>query len=279
MSWWDGRMCAFDLETTAPDPEEARIVTAAVAFVGGGEPTETRTWLADPGVEIPEGATEVHGITTEQAQAEGRPVDEVVGEVLLALGEAIIAGWPLIIFNARYDLTVVDREARRHGEGLAPDWTGLLVVDPFVCDKHLHRYRKSYPGRMTPEEAKAAGIPSSRTLEGMCAHYGATLDGAHDAAFDAIAAGRLAWCIGKRGEVVRRVRGKQEAIELAALKREWEAVRGDLPALHAAQTRWALAERDRFEAYKRSQGDHEEADRIAAEKGWPVLELPSEVAA
>jgi DNA polymerase III epsilon subunit-like protein len=71
VTWWQGRMAAFDLETTAAIPEEARIVTAALALVRRREPTETTTWLADPGIEIPEEAAEVHGITTERAQAEG----------------------------------------------------------------------------------------------------------------------------------------------------------------------------------------------------------------
>jgi DNA polymerase III epsilon subunit-like protein len=71
VTWWNGRMAAFDLETTAANPEEARIVAAAVVLVGAGAETDSTTWLADPGIEIPEEAAEVHGITTERAQAEG----------------------------------------------------------------------------------------------------------------------------------------------------------------------------------------------------------------
>ena len=78
-NWHNGRLAAFDIESTGVNPQSDRIVTATVSVVGGGLPAESTSWLADPGVEIPEGAARVHGITTEQARAEGRPAAEVVG--------------------------------------------------------------------------------------------------------------------------------------------------------------------------------------------------------
>lgn len=276
--WWQRRMAALDLETTSPLPEEARIVTAALVLCGEGEPTETRTWLADPGIDIPEGATAVHGITTSQAKSEGRPAPDVVREVVDLLTAELARGRPLAIANARFDLTVLDRECRRMGlatltERLAIEGVPLLVVDVFVIDKWIDRYRKSYPRGLTPEQATEQGVPSTRTLEGMCLHYGVTLDGAHDAAFDALAAARLAYRLGSSGEVVRRVRNAQEGREKAALVRAWDRVRDDLPALHALQVELAADERARFAAYKDSIGEHDVAVRVRAERGWPVLEV------
>jgi DNA polymerase III epsilon subunit-like protein len=46
--WHDGRLVAFDVETSGIDLEEARIVTAAIAVCGGGQETQTLTLLADP---------------------------------------------------------------------------------------------------------------------------------------------------------------------------------------------------------------------------------------
>lgn len=265
LPWWQRRMCCFDLETTSPLPEEARIVSAAVAFVGGGEATETRTWLADPGVEIPEEAAAIHGVTTERARADGAPAREVVMDVLAALGAAQLAGMALVVFNARYDLTVMDREARRHG--VTP--MGLLrcCVDPAVMDKVLDRFRKSYP------QGEFEGAISTRTLGGMCGVYGATLEGAHDAAFDAVAAGRLAYRMGQRGTIRRRARGPVELAESERHRVQWEAGRVELAALHDAQLEWATLERARFAEYKRSIGEVGEAERIELERGWPVLEL------
>lgn len=280
-------MVGFDVESTAPDPFVARIVQAAVAAVGGGEPTDARSWIVNPGVEIPEEATAVHGITTERAQAEGLDAREGLEQILAELVRHLAPGGiPLVIFNARYDMTVLAAECRRHGIELPEAIRLARVVDPMVADKQLDRYRKSYPGKMTPEEAAAAGVASSRTLGGMCEVYAdrfhrrsgkpkpTLLVDAHDAVADTIAVCRLAFMVGGSGEVIRRVRNRQEAIERAQLVREWERVRRDLDLLHEAQTRWTLVERDRFAAYKREQGEIEVAERIASERGWPILELP-----
>lgn len=246
-------------------------MSAAVALCGGGAKTAALTMLADPGVEIPGEAAAVHGITTEIARRDGRPARDVVRALLKALEAPLRAGLPLVVFNARYDLTVMDREARRHE--LDPLVVGHQVVDPHVIDKWLDRYRRSYPYGVTTEQGVARGLVSSRTLAGMCVVYGAELEGAHDAAFDAVAAARVAFRIGQRGRVVRRVRDEVEARELAMLSREWEGCRHDLGLLHLAQRRWATAERVRFAEYKRSEGEHEDAARIEAERGWPVLEV------
>lgn len=255
-AWHDGRLIGFDLETTGVDLEEARIVTAALVIVGGGEPTERLTWIADPGVPIPDEAAAVHGITTERAQAEGRPAGEVVREVLDALVVAGVAVRPLVDFNARFDLTVLDRERARHGADHPPlgAWERLRVVDPLVLDKWLHRYRKG-----------------SRKLDAMCAHYGATLDGAHDAAYDALAGCRLAWAIAKRGQVIRRVRDAGERAELIALRRQWAAIRDDLDALHVAQIAIAREQAQGLAAYFREQGNPD-ADRV--ETAWPIVPEP-----
>lgn len=257
MTWWQGRMIALDLETTAPDPEEARIVTAAVVGVGGGEPTVSKTWLADPGVEIPDEAAEVHGITTEQARAEGAPIAEVVEALQIEVFAAVAKRLPIVVFNARYDFTVLDRECTRH----LPDKPGLLVpsmldqllvVDPLVLDKWLDRYRKG-----------------SRKLLDTCAHYGAKLDDAHDASFDALAAARLAWCIGAKGQVVRRVWDAKTGAERKACVEAWERVRGSLRYLHDFQVRQAREQAIGLAEYFREQGQLEDAESVRTE--WPVI--------
>lgn len=163
-----GRLLAFDLETTGPDPRTAHVVTSALIAIDGPR-VAARDWLADPGVEIPEGATAVHGITTAQAREHGRPHAEVVAETV----EGIRAGWregrALVVFNAAFDLTILRRWDPSF-EILGP------VIDPFVVDRATDPYRKG-----------------KRTLEALCAHHGVRLDGAHEAAADALAAARLAW--------------------------------------------------------------------------------------
>lgn len=173
------RVRVFDLETTGIDVETARIVTGFIGDVvdngkGGVTVENDMDLLVNPGVEIPARATEVHGITTEHAAAHG--IDPGVAATLLAasIAEAIGAGIPMVVFNAPYDFTLLDRELRRNGH--APlNMDGALVIDPFVLDKTFDKYRKG-----------------KRTLEAMTKHYGIRLDDAHTARADAVATGHLA---------------------------------------------------------------------------------------
>lgn len=246
-AWVDSRMISVDLETTSPDPQTARMVTAAVAFVGGDEDTHTTVILADPGVEIPEGATAIHGVTTEHARAHGLPSRTAVARVLAALHQRP-AGAVVVCMNARFDLTVLEREAERHML-TPPSALGLHVVDVRVIDLHLDRYRRG-----------------PRKLADLCAHYGARIDQAHDAAFDAVAAARVAWVIGTKADVVRRGDGHDEVRELLVLRREWDRVRHDPPALHDAQARWAAVQARGLAEHFARNGQPQ-----TVPEEWPVL--------
>lgn len=249
--WWNERMVAFDLETTSAHPSEARIVTASIVEVGDKRPTTTRAWLVDPGIEIPAEASAIHGITTEQART-GTPAAEAVRDIAETIAK--LEMHPLVIFNARYDLTVLDRECRRHGIGPLPLVFGP-VIDPLVIDKHLDRYR-----------------PGSRKLAAICQARGANLDGAHDAGADALAAARLAWVLGAKGFVNRRdAWDPQEAAENEALRQEWQTIRGDLPALYEAQRRWAWDQADGLRLHFVETAQHDNAAEVRSE--WPVVPL------
>jgi len=157
----------FDTETTGTDMAEARIVAAAMVWRdGGGQVVRERSWLIDPGVPIPPEASAVHGITDVSA---GQPPAVALAEMAAEL----TSGWPLVVFNAPYDLTVVDVELRRHGlEPLTgrrgPVWP---VLDPLMIDWGLW-----------PERA------GRRTLAALCELHGCRPRARHDAAEDARAA-------------------------------------------------------------------------------------------
>jgi DNA polymerase-3 subunit epsilon len=206
-------MLAFDTETTGVDVEADRIVTACAAIVGSQPPVVCH-WLANPGVSIPPAATAVHGVTAERAQAEGARPATVVTGISNMLAATWAEGRPVVGFNVCYDLTILDREMRRHlGRGLA---VAGPVIDPLVLDRAADPYRKG-----------------SRKLSAVAAHYGVRHEGAHSADGDALAAARLAWVM------LRRVP------ELAAMS---------LAELYAYQTdahaKWAA----NFANYLRSQG-------------------------
>ena len=213
---WASRLAVFDLETTGIDVETSRVVTANVSLLDEtGAVLSRRDWLADPGVEIPEQATAVHGVTTARARAEGQPARVVIDEIVRALRSALADGYALVIYNAPYDLTLLDREAARHD--VVPLGDPGPVIDPLVIDKQIDRYRKG-----------------KRTLEASAAFYGVELLDAHDAGADAIAAGRVAQAIGLKF-----------ASELDVSARD----------LHAAQAAWHEAQCDSFEDYMRRTRD------------------------
>lgn len=232
MSWHLDRMCGFDLETTGVDVETDRIVTACVVQCGGNVPVQSATWLADPGIEIPEGAAKIHGISTEQARAEGRPAAEVIEQVTAALAQVSRDGIPIVAMNASFDLTMLDREARRHGIEPLFEICEPLVVDPRVLDKQIDRYRKG-----------------GRTLTDLCKTYRVSLDGAHSADADAIAACRVVWRLGK------------EYPDLPLIP---------LPELHEKQVDWAREQGESFADYlRKTPGREHEADGVRTD--WPLI--------
>jgi DNA polymerase-3 subunit epsilon len=207
---WARALGVFDLETTGVDTGTARIVTASVGVIDeSGAVVERKDWLVDPGIEIPVAASAVHGIATDRARRFGRSPADVVPEILAAIRSVFARGFPLVVYNAPYDLTLLAAEAQRIGtpalELPAP------IVDPLVLDKAVDRYRKG-----------------KRTLEAAAAEYGVPLADAHDAAADAIAAGRLAQAIARRYTA---------DLDLSAAE------------LHDRQVAWCREQTARFEEY------------------------------
>ena len=209
---WFHTLGVFDLETTGIDVASSRIVSAHVGVIGpDGAVIEQTDWLADPGIEIPEGASAVHGITTARARAEGRPAAEVIAEIVAALSDLFARGIAVTIYNASYDLSLLAHEARRYG--IAPLQEPAPVIDPLVLDKAVDKFRKG-----------------KRTLEAAALHYGVALIDAHDAGADAVAAGRVA-------QALARAFPAELALESAEL--------------HAKQIIWAAEHAASFQDYMR----------------------------
>lgn len=206
MGWVHETLVGFDLETTGTEPAQARIVTAALVEAKAGEVLSRRRWLADPGVPIPAEAAAIHGISTEQAAAGGRPAAEVADEVAAALVEHWRQGVPVVVFNAPFDLTLLDAELARHALPSLADRLGRPpgpVIDPLTCDRTLDKYRRG-----------------QRTLRAACTVYGVTLESAHEAGSDAEAAVGVARALGLRyGEGA----GDLDPVELHTRQIAWHA--------------------------------------------------------
>ncbi len=233
MSWLLDRLAAFDVESTGVDVENDRIVTASVQILGGGLLAEEHAWLVDPGIDIPEAVTAIHGISTEKARTEGLPAGKAVALISALLAEQVAAGRPIVAMNARFDFTILDRELQRHGLASLAGQSGgrpLLVIDPYVLDKQADPYRKG-----------------SRTLVAMAAHYGVPLTAAdaHNAGADARAAARIVYKL---------------AVKYPQLRDT------DLGLLHNLQIEWAAKQAASLEGYFRR------TDPAAVVEGaWPLI--------
>lgn len=224
---WAKRIAVFDLETTGLDLREARIVTAATAELdmNGSVIGDVSQWLINPGIEIPEAASNVHGVTTDMAIANGEDPKVALEAILTSLRGYFELGIPVVAYNAPYDFTILHFEALRHN--LEPLSNPSPIYDPLVVDKFVDQYRKG-----------------KRTLEAGCQTYGVALGQAHNAAADAVAAGRL---------------GQKLAARYA------DKLPAEINELHQAQITWSLNQDLSYEEFRqKSQPD------FKVTKGWPV---------
>lgn len=233
MTWINQPMIAFDVETTGVDVETDRIVTASIVKLAGNAKAHRTQWLINPGVPIPDEAAAIHGITTAKAQTEGSEPAGVLAAVVTALSSALAAGHPVVTMNGSFDLTILDRECRRHDVQTLADQLEHVapIIDVRVLDKHVDRYRKG-----------------GRKLVDLCATYDVRHDGAHDATEDALAAARILWRIAQRYPEI----GQKTPAEL-----------------HDAQITWHAEQLASFAAYRRKQGNPLDDENPA----WPIRPL------
>jgi DNA polymerase-3 subunit epsilon len=200
-TWTTGEVLGFDFETTGIDRFNDVPVSYALVTIVAGEVVTTSAGLINPGRDIPEGASNVHGISTERARTEGMPLAEAIAMVAEVVVSASTRGVPIAGMKLDYDLTMLDTQAtNHHGRGIVEQgWCGP-VLDAVVLDRHLDRYRKG-----------------SRTLGALCEYYGVDIENAHDASADAIASVKV----------------------LLALAARYKELRdADLFALHGSQINW-----------------------------------------
>ena len=152
----------FDIEATGTDPLADRIVELSMVRVNpppvGLEPP--RTWRIDPQMRIPSEATEVHGISN--GDLDGAPgFADIANEVVALVDGADLAGFSI----GRFDVRILQAELVRAGRIV--DFSRTRVIDTQVI---FHRREP-------------------RNLSAALAFYrGRTLDGAHGAEADTVAA-------------------------------------------------------------------------------------------
>jgi DNA polymerase-3 subunit epsilon len=167
----DVPMVWLDTETTGTDPGTDGVVQLGIArFEPGKEPT-VRTWLVNPGREIPEEAIAIHGITNAMVEDARSLFSVLISTEFRDLTEGALPG----AYNAAFDRAFLSAS---HGLSakpaiLANDWpwldslTLVRLVDRYVRGKGRHK------------------------LAAACQRHGVDLGTAHDAGADARAAGLL----------------------------------------------------------------------------------------
>lgn len=160
MITFDRPICFLDLETTSVDVLTAKIIEMSVVkWFPDGKEREVKTYRFNPGVPIPAGASEVHGITDEMVK-DCPKFKNMVPSFIKYLDGCDIGG-----FNSnRYDLPIILREVKDAGYELD------------VKDRRLIDVGNIYK------------INEPRTLsKGVEYYLGRSHDGAHGAEADTIA--------------------------------------------------------------------------------------------
>jgi DNA polymerase-3 subunit epsilon len=101
-------LCFFDLETTGVNVVKDRIVEIAVLKLLPNGNKEGKTWLVNPEMPIPKGASDIHGITDEKV-ADAPNFKTLAGEIY-----AFMKGCDWAGFNSdRFDIPLIAEEFMR----------------------------------------------------------------------------------------------------------------------------------------------------------------------
>lgn len=151
------KIAVIDTETTGISCLEDRVVQISVLRAEGGVEESCQTWLVHPGIPIPTGASDIHGITDADV-ADSRSWRDVWPEVREAIG-----GRSLLSYNGvSFDVPLIHAECARHGLGC--DLLARLHLDALVWIRSIDRYvRGSGRHRLTTT----------------CQRHGISIDGAH----------------------------------------------------------------------------------------------------
>lgn len=274
--WARRPVLVLDTETTGVDVETALVASVSAGRMDLRDPAAAEILTNYIAVDMPDEASKVNHLTTEFLAERGSPAGDVLSDVADLIARTLAEGTPVVIANAPYDLTVLDRECRRNGVRTVEDRLHMgdafvvkvaPVIDPIVLDKRLVKFRR----RVSKEQG-------ARQLKTLCQVHGVGWDDdlAHTSEYDARQAGAV----------------------VAALLRTFPMLRGlSLPTLHDSQVRWHADQswslRGWFEgeAVKRRQlstqahrvGDGEAISRLDAEAiefdekaagvqlAWPIV--------
>lgn len=153
------KLATFDLETTGVNTDNDRIITCFLRAKDGDVTLFERNWIIDPGVEIPEGASGVHGMDTAWVQEHGRKdVATVIEEIVHELSEYAHSGFVIAGYNSAFDLAMLESEAKRYNPGVQNlrIKESARFIDPAIFSRVFDKYVKG--GHQLITVAKRNGV-------------------------------------------------------------------------------------------------------------------------
>lgn len=149
----------LDCESSGVDTANDRIITWFMRAREGDKIVFERNWVLDPGVEIPEEAAAVHGMSTEWVREHGRKdVAEALREIADTLDNYASSGFVVAGYNHAFDMAMLNSELERHNwdtldNTLEPD---TRYIDPAIFSRVFDKYVKG--GHQLITVAKRNGI-------------------------------------------------------------------------------------------------------------------------
>lgn len=157
----EAKFLVWDVESGGTDVFSDRVVQLVISLCdAGGNVIEKHEWIINPGVEIAQGAIDVHGLSNEYLADHGQDPVTAFTEAIEVFGAHKDITW--VAYNLAFDLSILDSEFKRHNvdDGFG-EWANeeVKLFDPLVVDRHKDRWRKG--GRKLVNTAKHYGIPFS----------------------------------------------------------------------------------------------------------------------
>lgn len=206
-SWASQPIVVLDVETTGVS-ESDRVVQIGLARFENQSLVDSWCSLVWSEGEIPEAATRIHGITTDQVASAPKMIELMPTVIRMARGAQPAA------YNAPFD--------RRFFFSAMSNLTFSTDQLPIMLfDKQIHWIDPLVWARKV--DAKAEG----NKLGEVCARRGVALEGAHDAKADAIAAGMVLFTMAADlGDVTTSELLRQQAIHAEAQQRRFASWKG-----------------------------------------------------
>jgi len=169
-------ICFFDLETTGVKVATDRIVEISVFKVFPNGNKESKTWLVNPGVPIPQETSEIHGITDERVANEPT-FNELAQTVYDLIKDSDLAGYN----SNKFDIPLLAEEFLRAGIDFDMDKRKAVDVQnifhrmeqrtltaayKFYCQKDLTNAHSAEADTMATYEILEAQIEKYEEING-----------------------------------------------------------------------------------------------------------------